>query len=311
MSFRAKTSETLFAALESMTERLLDAIDKIEFQVAKELVEKIREFIYQNKNLIPEREKGFLDDLFVLRRYADLAEAHFKTWKSIINGEFTLSWISLQDGLDAIRHIKKFSHLQPPLYEQQLLGLEKIYPYTFFASVGLMVDCYICNICGFDIDSFECPHVVDELYNGTLAQGIPNNVTGMDHVSIVENPKDKRCVVEYEDNSEHFSLLQYLSNALRAEKFRISSFRDVEISKRKVFNPDYVSLGRNEKCYCGSGIKFKKCCIAERELVIDHFDLIFSDSLKPQGRMEELLKAPESLSVESFTQGSKVSLRIL
>lgn len=36
-----------------------------------------------------------------------------------------------------------------------------------------------------------------------------------------------------------------------------------EAEEKKALQKQYSKLGRNEKCFCGSGIKFKKCCYAK------------------------------------------------
>ena len=33
-----------------------------------------------------------------------------------------------------------------------------------------------------------------------------------------------------------------------------------EAEEKKALQKQYSKLGRNEKCFCGSGVKFKKCC---------------------------------------------------
>jgi len=39
-------------------------------------------------------------------------------------------------------------------------------------------------------------------------------------------------------------------------------------------NPDYVRLGRNDRCYCGSGKKFKRCCESKQYVETDHVDIV-------------------------------------
>lgn len=45
------------------------------------------------------------------------------------------------------------------------------------------------------------------------------------------------------------------------------TIRAVYLYKKKrlyVFNP-YLKYPRNESCYCGSGLKFKKCCLPNED----------------------------------------------
>lgn len=52
------------------------------------------------------------------------------------------------------------------------------------------------------------------------------------------------------------------------------SFHHLELSKRMKRDPDYKKLPRNEKCFCGSGKKFKKCCIDKEIVEFDHFEIM-------------------------------------
>ncbi|HQG32115.1 MAG TPA: SEC-C domain-containing protein [Deltaproteobacteria bacterium] len=53
-------------------------------------------------------------------------------------------------------------------------------------------------------------------------------------------------------------LYERMKGSLRGEKQRIH----------------FKRIGRNEPCYCGSGIKFKKCCISKEFVETDHVDIV-------------------------------------
>lgn len=213
------------------------------------------------------------DDLYVLRRYVNFFDAYGQLWRLIANGEFADSWRKLQDALDYLRLVRRFSHIDISALENQLIELEKTYPYNVFFSIGAIVERFECSICGEDIDSFQCPHRKGQLYRGRMATGIARGVVNFDHVAMVDQPEDRRCVVNYEDSSEQFKLVRLLSTLLKERRYAVSDFGLLCFSKRLKLNPEYQKLGRNELCYCGSGTKFKRCCIERKHIEGDHVDI--------------------------------------
>ena len=45
-------------------------------------------------------------------------------------------------------------------------------------------------------------------------------------------------------------------------------------------------INRNEKCPCGSGIKYKKCCLNKR----DNLENLYSENLSPQNNLNKHIK---------------------
>jgi hypothetical protein len=205
-----------------------------------------------------------LNDLYVLDRYIDFLEAYSLLWERILHQQFGDSWSVLQDCLTLIRVIKKFSHLYVAFFEDQLIELEQTYPYNIFFSIGAVVDRLDCSLCGLDIISDECPHMPGELYDGTMAGAVAHDIVKLDHASLVTNPADKRCVVRYEDTGEQFKVIRQLSRLIMSNKCAISDCWRVHFSQERIPNPEYRKIGRNEKCFCGSGKKLKQCCISKQ-----------------------------------------------
>jgi len=219
-------------------------------------------------------EEQYLNDLFVLDRYVDLLFKYGELWQRIRDGQFSDSWCSLQDCLDLLRLIKRFSQIDIAFFEAQLTELERVYPYSVFASVGMLVERFDCSICGCDIDSEECSHVGGALYRGEMAYGIARNITAIDHLALVTNPEDKRCVIQYDDTSDHFKLVRLLADLITSQQWRPADFSHLQFSQKRRLNPNYRQVGRNDLCFCGSGKKFKKCCIGTALIEQKHVDLV-------------------------------------
>jgi|694.fasta_scaffold129019_4 hypothetical protein len=218
--------------------------------------------------------EALLNELFVIERYLDLFSKYGLLWEQITAQDFSASWNTLQDELDLLRVIKQFSALDVSYFENQLIELEQAYPYQVFCSIGATVSWFECSICRCDIDSVDCPHRSGHLYGGKMAYAIARDLKDFDHIALVLNPDDKRCVIVYENTSEAFRLIRYIAESVCAREFRISDFTGLKWLKQKRPNPEYVSLRRNDKCFCKSGKKFKHCCISKKELEGDHVEVI-------------------------------------
>jgi len=219
-------------------------------------------------------DDDYLQDLFVMDCLVDLVERYCHVWSPVISGDFTGSWNLLQDALDAIRCVKRFSGLDVSYFERELHELEDAYPYKVFFSIGAQVGHFECSICGQDIDSTECAHRRGQLYHGVMAHGIAHDMVSIDHVSMVTDPADKRCVVGYENAAPEFQVIRYLADQLASSEFRVSNFDKLDWTEERRPNPDYVNLGRNDPCCCGSGKKFKRCCIDQREIPWHHVQVV-------------------------------------
>lgn len=216
------------------------------------------------------------NELFVLSRIVEFFTFYNSLWRAICAGRFADSWTSLQDAMDCLRIIKRFSSDSASLFEffeGQLPEIEKLYPYKVFASIGVMIDHCACSICGADMNGDACPHLMGELYRGKMAYGIVKSMATIEHVALVRNPQDKRCVIEIADNDLRFKAVGYLSGLLAQARLSPLRFSRTEWTKRRRLNPDYVEQARNEPCACGSGRKHKKCCLSKK-YIEDHVNLI-------------------------------------
>jgi len=267
------SAERLLGGMRDELLALLEAADALDCSESNELAAELHQRV-ENERGDSEADESTLAGLFVADRFIGLVAAYCRVWPLIADGQFSGSWLVLQDAMDSLRLVKRFSDLDVSFFESSLVELESAYPYGLFLSVGMRVEFFECSICGADIDSADCPHRRRELYQGVMACAIAREVAELDHVSLVEHPEDKRCVVQYEDDGPQFRLIRYIGELLAAGTFAPSALSRLEWSKVVRPNPDYVQLGRNETCFCGSGRKFKKCCSGLREIEGDHVEVI-------------------------------------
>jgi hypothetical protein len=271
---RTVEAHELFGNMKPFAQASLVAINELRFSDGQSILLDLKTQLESAKNSVVSDGDDYRNDLWVLERYIDLLAKYGNTWSSIHDHRFSESWCLLQDALDLLRLIKKFSNIDIHFFEDQLIELERMYPYNVFFSIGATVEFFECSICGRDIDSQECQHVRGNLYGGVMAYAIAKNLSQLDHVSMVAHPQDKRCVVSYEDSGEQFNLVRYLSSLISEKQCRISDFGRLQFSKRLRPNPTYRKQPRNERCFCGSGKKFKYCCITKEHIEGDHVDIV-------------------------------------
>lgn len=199
---------------------------------------------------------------FLFKKYFVLFSYLSQYFDLLIKKEFKQSWDKLQDCLDTIKYIGKFTddRLEVDDLYSLLTQYESLYPYKLFCSSEYVVSKSHCSICGKSMQSLACPHIRGNIYWGEPAVEVIDEIKTLHAVSIVKHPEDKRCTIWAADDTrteeEKFKKLS-LFLALQMpllQQFTLTS--KIELRTKE----GLPSAGRNQKCPCGSGKKFKQCC---------------------------------------------------
>ena len=252
----------------------LIGIDIAELQSKIIDIKNYEKTLIESKSNADKSDENYLNDLFVIRCYLSFFISYLELWDSLYKGEFADSWDKLQDALDILRTIKKFSDIKLSFFENQLLELEKGYPYKMFVSPGFFVERFECSICNNDVLSPDCKHLAGELYMGELAKRIPKGLKKIDHIGFVENPEDKRFKVDIDSNESSFDIIRYISKMLKDGTLTPLRFKEFKFKKIKRPKSSLPQISRNEKCPCGSEIKYKRCCLNKEYIKQDHCDIV-------------------------------------
>ncbi len=134
-----------------------------------------------------------------------------------------------------------------------------------------------CNICGRVISIRKpCNHEVGEIYNGDMCCRIVTKMNFLG-ISMVESPVLKYSVpfIDTEKTGEfvdhyNYSLLEYLIEML------LNPFEDWSFKLTSKIYPHshYENHSRNDKCPCGSGAKYKKCCLQKDGVELPHYEFV-------------------------------------
>jgi hypothetical protein len=200
----------------------------------------------------------------------------YNAWCEIEKTENHLCWLEkhydFSEGQFFLSHIKKTVNI-----------LQSIFPYKIFGSCEMKFK-RTCSICGqLKTPRSQCNHEIGEIYDGEMC-GV--NVTSINILgySFVEKPAFKYSVPFINVDPEtgetidqyDYTLVENISSKL------CSPYQnwDLRISQktRHITAEEYVSIGRNGKCPCSSGKKFKRCCMDKGCISYPHYDLFIPRS---------------------------------
>lgn len=157
--------------------------------------------------------------------------------------------------------------------------IQRLFPYRLFLSPGLLIKKAKCSICEEVISPRKsCGHRRFGLYNGEMCGRVIVECEALE-VSIVERPVQKYSVAFPQGlGSYNYGLVDYLMKGIDSPW----SDWEVKVEKRRRAKPDYDprrygGFGRNHPCACGSGKKFKKCCLYNMDEEYEHFQFFFKD----------------------------------
>lgn len=151
---------------------------------------------------------------------------------------------------------------------EDIQKLFSLFPYKFFTSREQIIKKEKCSICGRTISArHPCGHVTGRLYMGEMCcrKVVDWEFLG---VSIVTKPFDRYAIIKPQGNKFDFSLLDFI-----VPQIKPYSKWSYDVERRLL--PEFQKIGRNARCPCGSGKKFKYCIRDDIEKHYqDHF--IFS-----------------------------------
>lgn len=205
-----------------------------------------------------------------------IQDNYVKSFVSLCNDEFYEGWCSLEKCENLIasldRHFREknnefgIEHIR--IYTK---NFQSLFPYEYFTSPGF-ISRHSCSVCNELITPRNyCGHDVGEIYNGEMCCKIVEDIELLE-LSIVKNPVQKYSVLFPEDHEYNYYVVKKLVKKLSSPWDSWS----YNISKKIV--PKYKKVKRNELCPCGSGIKYKRCCLNEKQ-EIDHYALNVKQTL--------------------------------
>ena len=201
-------------------------------------------------------------------------DSFVSAFKQLQAGDFKKAWDDLESCENQIvfldRHFPEkddeFGVEHARVHTQRL---QDLFPLTWAFSPAFLYKEVVCSICGAKQSLRSgCEHVGGEIYDGEMCGRVVTS-SELLHVALVTNPARKiSYIFPEDDNPEQLLPIKELATAL-GSPWRRWSYQKEE---RRLFHPAFRKLGRNDRCPCMSGAKYKNCCL-HKERVFPHFQI--------------------------------------
>ena len=231
------------------------------------------ELSYFKKNAVNESDQLTAKVAWCFETIGKIQDKFVEIYIHFINGEFYMGWCLLEKceiliGFLDKHFLEKNNEFGIEHIRIHTKNFQSIFPYkTFFSPSSILK--HRCSVCNKLITPRNhCGHEIGEIYNGEMCHKIAETIEILE-VSIVENPVQKYSVTFLEGKD------QYNYEAIKYIVKKISSpWETWDYEKSKKLVPKYKNVGRNELCPCGSGMKYKKCCLRKKQ-EIDHLEFSY------------------------------------
>lgn len=200
------------------------------------------------------------------------SEKYYDGWCTLERVEITLNSLEHHFEIDA-KDIYKLRFIQK--HGKQL---QSLFPYKLFISPAYLYLEKKCSICGqLVLIRHPCGHIKGEIYNGEQCIHEITKFRVLE-VSTVPNPVQKYSVLflrnsDSDEKSDHYdySALNYLMRGLR-EPF---DAWDLSWTKKRHHHSLFSHIDKDDKCPCGSGKIYRKCCLRTSGVLRPHVQFTF------------------------------------
>ena len=226
-------------------------------ELNEEVLQSIEE---KRKNAIISKNEQLANELWCLSEVYKVQKTYLRMFHNLKCGNYEKAWCLLDEIDISMGTLRDNFEVGMNRYNLTFINTviknyEKVFPDYVFTSRESIIKSEKCSICGKKARlRGGCEHIPGKLYMGELCF---REVTEMEFlgVAIVKTPLDKYAILKVKGMDYNYQILEYLMNKLD------SPFRPWYVEELRKKKPEYIKLGRNDQCPCGSGKKYKNCCI--------------------------------------------------
>ena len=230
------------------------------------------EIEYFRLDAINRQDEESANHCWCLRQIYTIQKHFLSAVSSLFEKQFENAWMAFDSADIALGYLELNFDLDSAVHDYNILFInrmikryQKLFPYRYFLSRENIIKEEVCTICGKPISLRKCcGHKPGKIYMGELCL---RKVTSMEFkgAAVVTDPFDKYGFVRIPDHEYNYGMLEQLTGYLD------SAYEEFDIETVKEKHPDYLNIGRNDRCPCGSGRKYKKCHRGTATELIDHF----------------------------------------
>jgi len=246
---------------------------------------------------VEQKDQDSAKEIWCLEQILEVQDTYLDAYKALKSGEYYNGWRSLErtdiEYTFLFRHFKEHDNKYwIEFINKHTTQYQSLFPYKAFVSPEYLKKEVKCSICDQVINiRNHCGHRVGEIYNGEMCTRLITKVKLLGG-SIVTSPLQKYSVCFPTDpktgqrvDHYNYSYVKFVIDRLQ------SPFDnwDIHWTKKRHPHSRYSHIGRNDKCPCESGRKYKDCCLPK------------SGVLRPHCQIEFSVKPPEGLSMFEYT----------
>lgn len=224
------------------------------------------------KEAVVNKDEQLANELWCLIETYKVQKNYITMFELLKNREYMEAWrlkeqIEISLGNLNVNFENEIHQYHLDLISQVLKYYEMVFPDYVFMSREAIIKSERCSICGKEVTlRGGCNHIPGKLYMGELCLREIDDLQIL-AVSIVRDPFDKYAVLTPIDKDYNYALLDYLMSKLS------SPFVPWYVEKLKQKKSKYIKVGRNDKCPCGSGKKYKNCCLGTSREYEPHYKI--------------------------------------
>lgn len=209
------------------------------------------------------------NEIWCLQEIYKIQKTYVSMYNQLKAGKYFDGWLLL-DRIDiSFCFLRQNFEYKNNLYNLQFIEriikqYEKTFPQYLYTSRESLIKNEKCSICGKKISlRGGCNHKPGNLYMGELCL---REVTDFEFLgtAIVSKPFDRYAVIHIDGQEYDYSVLKELMKALDSPYI---PWYVEELTKKR---PEFQHVGRNDKCPCGSGKKYKFCCMGTDKEYMPH-----------------------------------------
>lgn len=203
----------------------------------------------------------------VIKHYLDAfsklkEKEYYEAWCLLDRADIELSFLRKHLDYSGNKYYLEF-------IENNIHQLQNLFPYQYFMSRESVVKKWFCSICNEEINLRKsCGHKIGDIYNGEQCFRVAGDIQFL-AIAIVTDPFDKYSVIFPDGMEYNYQMLDNLMNYLK------HPYERWNLVVTKKLKPKYEGLGKNRKCICNSGKKYKMCCLKTGENQYDHYHIEF------------------------------------
>ena len=232
---------------------------------------------------VENNEENLAKEIWKFEKILNIQNDYLIAFSKFKNELFYEGWCALEKVEISIhfleKHFKIDDKYKTSFIKEHTLNFQSLFPYKIFISPEILITKQKCSICNNPFSLLDnCGHVIGEIYKGEMCSRVIEE-SRLINTAFVENPVQKYSVPflidpkkpERKDNYNYHLVkfcIQRLFNPFDAWNYTVT--------KERHPHTRYKEVGRNDKCPCESGKKYKKCCLRESGILRPHYDFHFS-----------------------------------